>query len=90
MTDDKKVDEVLDRLDKKKIIRFCKDCKYSKREVWFMPFSYGFPNCIHPNVTQVTHDLVHNRKLSSSLDCRYMRENSGSGCGPDGNLFEPK
>lgn len=88
MTDDQKVNEVCDKLDKKDVPVFCKDCKYCK-EPHPLLFLLSEPKCTHPQVITISYDRVSGRKKIFYPYCRLTRGNHAE-CLPSGKLFERK
>ena len=89
--EDKKINEVLDRLDKKEILKICKDCKYSSPEINILIIRFGSLVCNHPKAMRDPDEktLIYGKKPGYHY-CSYMRTKGYSECSTEGNLFEPK
>jgi hypothetical protein len=72
--------------------RFCKDCKFCKREwqqvVFFMGYEYA--ECHHPKLSIVS--LVDGKRTQPAKFCQIERKDwqGVDVCGPDGKYFEGK
>lgn len=65
-------------------LKFCKDCKHSKRDFFF---GWQFAKCGAPSISKF--DLITGKPLYSSY-CEVQRKFKGDCCGPEGTKFVQK